>query len=257
MNRKTIKTSFINNHGQRLAALLDTPVDPPLFYAVFAPCFTCTKESHGAAKICRELAENGVAALRFDIAGLGESEGSVSDMNFTSRVDDILSACAFVTKEFEAPKLLIGHSISGTAVLSAAPRLPSLQAIATVGSPADPARVIEKFTRQNLIRDIGDGMIEIMVLGQPVPFKKTFINDLLAQTTAEDTAKIKQKLFIFHAPHDTIVSADEAKIIYGRATTDRELIMLDDAATHLFETRKDDAAFVAQTLLGWFRTHLK
>lgn len=258
MNRKTIKISFPNSRGQKLAGLLDTPIEKPLFYTVFAPCFTCTKESHGAAKICRELAEHGVAALRFDMAGLGESDGHIRDMNFTTRVEDILSACDFIKQTYEPPKLLIGHSISGTAVLSSASQLPYVQAIATVGSPADPTRVIEKFNRQNLIREIDDKTIEIMVMGLPVHFNKSFIDDLLKQKTAEETAAITKKMFIFHAPHDSIVSRDEAEIIHDRATlSDRELILLDDAATHLFETRKDDAVFVAETLLDWFRTHLK
>ncbi len=261
MTRKSIKYRFDNGRGQSLAATLDTPDAEPLFYAVFAPCFTCPKESHGAAKTSRALAELGVACVRIDLTGLGESEGDFAETNFTTRVADILAACKAVEKDYAAPALLIGHSISGTACLAAAKSLPpSLQAIATIGAPADPAHIIEKFKRQNAITPRGD-MVDIMVMGTKVTFRNTFINDMLAQNVESDTKAIDRRLFIFHAPHDNVVSMENAELIYDRASSnpagDVELIRLDDAATHLFENRKEDANFVAATLADWFRMHLK
>src|SRR3954462_5513533 len=109
MTRKSIRHKFSNGRGQELAGTIDMPAHEPLFWGVFAPCFTCPKESHGAAKICRALAEDGVAMLRFDMTGLGESDGRFADTNFTTRTQDIVAACKHVEKEFGPPKLLIGH----------------------------------------------------------------------------------------------------------------------------------------------------
>lgn len=258
MTRTTLKYKFDNDRGQKLAGILDMPGGSPEFFGVFGPCFTCPKESHAAAKVCRHMADNGVAMLRIDVTGQGESEGVFAEANFTTRVQDIIAASAALARDYEAPKLLVGHSISGTAALAAAKSLPELQAIATIGSPRDPASIIEKFRRQNLITDKGGDDMEILVINQRVAFKKSFIDDMLAQSVAEDTAKIDKKLFVFHAPHDNIVTADNAQDIYDRAVAaDRELVMLDPVATHLFENRKEDAAFVADTLLDWFRLHLK
>ena len=261
MTRKSTKYRFENGRGQSLAAIIDTPETEPLFYSVFAPCFTCPKESHGAAKVSRALADLGIAALRFDMTGLGESEGDFAETNFTTRVADILAACAAVEKDFASPSLLIGHSISGTASLAAAKSLPaSIQAIATIGAPADPAHIIEKFRRQNAITPRGD-MVDIMVMGTKITFRSSFIDDLLAQDVGADTKAITQRLFVFHAPHDNITPISDARLIIERASEnahgDCELIALDEAATHLFENRKEDANFVAATLADWFRTHLK
>ena len=254
--RKTIRHKFDNGRGDELSAIIDMPAEEPLFWGVFAPCFTCPKESHGAAKICRSLAEEGAAMMRFDMTGLGESDGRFSDTNFSTRVLDIVAAAREVEKNFGPPKLLVGHSISGTAAIPAANQLPSLQAVATIGSPRDPSYVIEKFKRNNHLVYKED-TIEVNVLGRIVPFKKSFVEDMTSQHVPEETAKLKCKLFVFHAPHDSIVSVQNAQAIYDRATCDKDLVILDEQATHLFENRKDDALFVAETLMEWFRVHLR
>jgi len=257
MGRKSTRFDFPNGRGQTLAGTLDRPAGEAEFCGIFAPCFTCTKDSHGASKICRAMADGGAAMLRFDLTGLGGSEGDFADTNFSTRILDIVAACRAVEAEFGAAKLLVGHSISGTACLSAAKDLPDLQAVATLGSPCDPAYIIEKFERNHQIVEKAGGMVEVNIMGRPVLFRKSFAADMRAQNTAADTAALKPKLFIFHAPHDNIVAFDNAEKIAARVTGEYELIPLDANATHLFENRAEDALFVAETLLEWFRVHLK
>ncbi|HYD16897.1 MAG TPA: alpha/beta hydrolase [Patescibacteria group bacterium] len=255
MPRTSNKYKFDNGRGQQLVGIIDRPETTPLFWGVFGPCFTCPKESHAAAKVCRHLAENGVAMLRIDVTGQGESQGEFSETNFTTRVLDLVAACKALARDHAEPKLLIGHSISGTAALAASEALPGLKAIATIGSPRDPAAIIEKFRRQELITEKNSNEIEIMVINQRVTFKKSFIEDMLGQEVAAKTAALDKKLFIFHAPQDNIVTVDNAREIYERASkADRELIILDEMATHLFENRREDAERVADTLLRWFAT---
>lgn len=250
MGRTAEKFSFLNAEGKTLAGIIDMPARPPLFFGVFAPCFTCVKESHGAAKICRALAERGVAILRFDMTGLGESKGDFADTHFSSRISDIVSACRALEAAYAAPKLLIGHSISGTAALSAIHQLPGIKTLVTVGSPRDPESVIEKFRKLGHMTVREDG-IELNVLGRITPFKNTFLDDMLSQDVAGDTARITQKLLVFHAPNDDIVTSSQAEDIIARATSSpgRKLFLLDEAATHLFEKRNDDAVFVAEKIL--------
>lgn len=252
MSRKSIKYSFDNGRGEKLAAILDTPEGAPDIYGVFGPCFTCPKESHGAAKICRALAERNIAMLRFDTTGVGGSEGDATAGNFTSRIADIIAACAFVAAEFAPPRLLVGHSMSGTAALSAVKSIPSIEVVATAGSPADPAHTIAKFRQQNGITPRADGLIDIMVINRNIPFRPGFIDDMLAQQVPADTAAIRQKVFAFHAPNDGIVDFREAEQI-ARTAPNGTLVRLADEATHLFENRADDAEFVAQTLADWFK----
>lgn len=250
MSKKSEKFFFQNSRGLTLAGVLESPADTtPVSYAVFAPCFTCLKESHGAVKISRGLLARGIAVLRFDVTGLGGSEGVFAETNFTTRVDDLVSACRAMEQSGFAPSLLIGHSISGTAALGAAKHLPQLRAIATVGSPSDPSAVMDKFEKNNLVSTFDD-RIEINVLGTQVPFALSFPNDLRSQNIAADTGNLTQHLYIFHAPNDNIVKYENAQVMHDRATSaaHREIITLSDTATHLFEKGQDDAIEVANKL---------
>src|SRR5690606_70503 len=138
------KVTFEGTDGL-LAAQLDLPVGKPLTYALFAHCFTCGKDIAAAERISSTLTRLGIATLRFDFTGLGESEGEFASSNFTSNIADILKAAAFLEENYEAPSLLVGHSLGGAAVLAAAPDLPSVKAVATIGAPFDPAHAGQHF----------------------------------------------------------------------------------------------------------------
>ncbi|MCE9506846.1 MAG: alpha/beta hydrolase [Alphaproteobacteria bacterium] len=254
MNGKSIKFSFSNKHGHKLSGILDLPKGVPLFYGVFAPCFTCTKEAHAAHKVCRALAERGIGMLRFDMTGLGGSEGNFAETNFSTRILDIIAACHSLAAEYQPPKILIGHSISGTAALEAVSHLPQIQVLATLGSPCDPAYVVDKFRRNKQITIKGD-IAELTVAGHKVIVKKSFIDDMLGHDTAAATAAYDRKLLVFQAPHDSIVSFENAQAIYDRATCDKELLVLNESATHLLEQGAEDADYIAEVICDWFAAH--
>src|SRR5262247_2639656 len=83
---------FEGEHGSRLIGKLDLPDGPPHSYALFAHCFTCTKESLAAVRIGRALAGQGIGVLRFDFTGLGQSAGDFADSTFSGSVRDVLAA---------------------------------------------------------------------------------------------------------------------------------------------------------------------
>ncbi len=256
MSHRTVPFSFSNDRGQTLAGLLELPAAPPLFYGVYAPCFTCTRESHAAHKVCRALTNCNVAMLRFDLTGLGASEGNFAETSFSTRILDIVAACRAVEKEYAAPKLLIGHSISGTAALAAASQVPSLQAVATLGAPADPRHVVNGLRRHDLVKISGD-MAEMTVTGRKYTVKKAMVDDMETYDMAGAMAALKKRLFIFHAPHDDIVPFHNAADIRSRAVCDAEILPLSEGATHLLERGDEDAAFIAETLACWFGQHLE
>lgn len=256
MSHRTVTFPFDNNRGQTLAGLLELPAGSPLLIGVYAPCFTCTKESHAAHKICRALAASGIAMLRFDLTGLGASEGDFAETSFSTRILDIVAACNALEKEYAAPKLLFGHSISGTAALAAATQVPSLQAVATLGAPADPRHVVRGLRNQNLIT-IKDDMAEMTITGRKYTVKKEMVDDMETYDMAKAMTGFDKRLFIFHAPHDDIVPFRNAEEIYDRAQGDAEILPLSEGATHLLERGDADAAFIAETLTGWFDLHLE
>src|SRR5947209_6812157 len=132
---------FPNAAGERLAALLDLPAGKPRAYALFAHCFTCGKDSHAARRIAEGLTALGIAVLRFDFTGIGGSEGEFANTTFSSNVADLVAAAAELRRTKRAPAILIGHSLGGAAVLTAAAEVPEAKAVVTIAAPSDPGHV--------------------------------------------------------------------------------------------------------------------
>ena len=240
--------SFPGASGAMLAARLDAPAGEPLACALFAHCFTCSKESKAAATISATLAERGFAVLRFDFTGLGGSEGDFANTNFSSNIDDLVAAADFLRREHRAPALLVGHSLGGTAVLAAASRIPEALAVATLGSPFDPDHVL------GLIKDsVGkiesEGDAQVDLAGRSFRIKRQFIDDIRAQKVSAAVAQLGKALMIMHSPRDTIVNIDNASKIFLAARHPKSFVSL-DPADHLI-SRREDAVYAGQLLAAW------
>lgn len=194
--------------------------------------------------------------LRFDHTGLGASAGDFATTSFSTRIEDIVAACNALETEYAAPKLLFGHSISGTAALAATARISSLQAVATLGAPADPRHVIRGLRKTNDISFEGE-MAKMTITGRAYTVRKEMVHDMETYDMARAMAALDRQLFIFHAPHDAIVPFRNAEEIHARTACAREIIPLSEDATHLLERGDAEAAFIAETLSVWFGRHLK
>lgn len=245
-----IKFSFANASGLKLSALLEVPDASQSIkaYALFAHCFTCGKDIAAASRISRALTREGIAVLRFDFTGLGNSDGDFANSNFSSNVDDLLSAAAALERDYKAPALLIGHSLGGAAVLSAADRLPSVKAIATIGAPSNAAHVEHLFAEQtDTIEQLGEAVVQIGI--RQFTIRKQMLDDFREHASTQAIGRLQKALLIFHSPIDKIVPVDEAALIYQAARHPKSFISLDDA-DHLL-SRKEDAEYVARTLSAW------
>ncbi len=239
---------FKNANGITLDAKLDLPVEPPLAYALLAHCFATSKELIAEARIAKALTDQRIAVLRFDFTGLGKSAGDFSETNFTSNVGDILAAAEYLSTQYAAPKLLIGHSLGGTAILAAAAKIPSAVAVATIGAPSTPAHIVHHFAdRVEEIKQKGE--VEVQLGGRPFTIKKQFIDDVENSEVLKTVANFKKSLLIFHSPVDAVVNIGEARRIYEAAKHPKSFISL-DKANHLL-TNKADAIYVARVLSAW------
>lgn len=250
----TRKIQFENDSGHKLSGLLDQPVDDePIAYALFAHCFTCSKDYKGVARVSRALAAEGVAVLRFDFTGLGESEGDFADTTFSSNVSDLVAAADFLKREFEAPKILVGHSLGGAAVLQAAARIPSATAVATIASPSSTDHLAGLIRSSSAEIDrVGEAEVEIA--GRPFRIRKEFLDDLSATNMRDAIAGLGRALMVFHSPRDTTVGIDHAMEIFQAARQPKSFISL-DRADHLL-SGADDARYVGSMIAAWARRFL-
>lgn len=252
---KSLKINFPNAQGQSLAARLDLPQDEqPIAYALFAHCFTCTKNIKAAVNIAAALNRERIAVLRFDFTGLGQSEGDFADTNFTTNVADLVSAAQHMEQKYQAPQILIGHSLGGAAVLQAAHQIPSVKAIATLAAPHDPKHVAHNFeeTRQQIEQH---GEAEVKLAGRSFTIKKQFLEDLEMQKLDEHIRNLKVALLVMHSPRDTTVGIDNAAMIYQAARHPKSFISLDNA-DHLL-LKEDDSLYAAMMIAAWSRRYLE
>jgi len=248
-----LNVTFPNTRGETLAGILNMPASQPLAYALFAHCFTCSKDIKAAGNIARALNAEGIAVLRFDFTGLGQSEGEFADTNFSSNVVDLLAAVDYLEKQHEAPTLLIGHSLGGTAVLQAAPQVPSAVAVATIGSPFDPAHVLHLFAgAEDALQEHGEA--EVNLGGRPFLMKRQFVEDLGEQSLKETVGSLRKALLVMHAPLDNIVEIDNASDLFRAAKHPKSFISLDNA-DHLL-SRAADSRYVGHVLAAWASRYL-
>ena len=249
----SIRTEFTGSQGAALAARLDTPDTPPRAWAIFAHCFTCSKDTKAALHIARALAASGFGVLRFDFTGLGGSGGDFSNTHFSSNVDDLVAAADWLRTQHGTPALLVGHSLGGAAVLAAAHRIPDARAVATLGAPFDPAHVTHQFGENLKVID-EQGQATVTLAGRPFTIKRAFLDDLGGQAHGERIRQLRRPLLVMHPPQDGVVSIDNAAAIFKAALHPKSFVSL-DGADHLL-TREDDARFAVDVITAWASRYL-
>ena len=245
---------FPNDHGDQLAARLSLPPDGrPVAYALFAHCFTCNRNLNAVRRISQEMSDHGMAVLQFDFTGLGDSEGDFSDTGFASNVDDLVAAARYLASHHEAPRVLIGHSLGGAAVLKAAGSIPSCKAVVTIGAPADPKHVA------HLIGDAREtieqtGQATVTLAGRSFLIKKQFLEDL-EETRMEETIRgLRRALLVCHSPIDQTVGIENAARIFQAAMHPKSFLSL-DKADHLLSSEAD-AFYVGRAAAAWATRYL-
>jgi len=250
----TQKITFPGHDGGELAARLDMPDGPHLATALFAHCFTCSKDIPAARRIAGRLAAAGIAVLRFDFTGLGHSEGEFANTSFATNLDDLRAACRWLEAQDMAPDMLIGHSLGGAAVLRVAADIPSARAVVTLGAPFDPAHVTHNFS-DSIDTICREGEAKVDLGGRPFVIRREFIEDINAQDMKTAVSGLRKALLVLHAPRDTIVGIDNAADIFKTAKHPKSFVTLDDA-DHLI-TRAKDAEYAAEVIAAWAQRYLK
>jgi uncharacterized OsmC-like protein/alpha/beta superfamily hydrolase len=248
MTPSSMRTAFTGSMGHELAARLDLPSGPVRGYALFAHCFTCSKDTLAARHIAGKLAALGIGVLRFDFTGLGSSEGEFANTSFSSNVEDLVRAADYLRAHFAAPALLVGHSLGGAAVLAAAHHVPEATAVVTIAAPSDVAHVLQHF-HGDLAQIEREGVASVTLAGRTFQIRKAFIEDAKAQALNGHVAGLRKALLVMHSPMDQIVGIEHATAIFTAARHPKSFVSL-DTADHLL-TDRHDAAYAAEVIAAW------
>ncbi|WP_315741540.1 MULTISPECIES: bifunctional alpha/beta hydrolase/OsmC family protein [unclassified Bradyrhizobium] len=250
----TERFQFDGANGEKLAAALDLPDGQPHAYALFAHCFSCSKETHAARRIAMALAAHGIAVLRFDFTGLGSSEGDFANTTFSSNVADLIRAADHLRETRAAPALLIGHSLGGPAMLAAAAEIPEAKAVVTIAAPSDPAHVAG--LSKDKIEDIRvQGSAEVSLAGRPFRISRSFLDDVAEQRLLDKVVHLHKALLVMHSPVDDTVGIDNATRIFVTAKHPKSFVSLDHA-DHLVSS-KQDATYIADVVASWASRYIE
>jgi alpha/beta superfamily hydrolase len=242
------KITFVGANGAELAARLDLPAGAARAYAIFAHCFTCSKDAKAATFLSATLVEQGIAMLRFDFTGLGGSGGDFANTNFSSNVADLVAAADYVHANHGLPEILIGHSLGGAAVLAAASKIAEARAIATINAPFDPAHVLRMMaSARPEIETAGEA--EVTLGGRRFRVGKQFIEDIGQHPVTEGLKRMQKALLVMHAPLDATVGIDNASNIFLAARHPKSFLSL-DGADHML-SRREDATYAGSVLAAW------
>lgn len=251
---KTINLSFPNVLGEQLSAKLYLPLDEiPRFYAIFAHCFTCSKNFKAVSNISDTLSRLGVAVLSFDFTGLGKSEGDFGETGFSSNVSDLIMAARFLEENYQAPKLIIGHSLGGAAVIFAAAQLQSIVAVVTVGAPADPLHVTHLFL-EDVEKIKKEGKAEVTIGGRPFTLSKEFLTDLDSQNLLQTLKGMRKSFLFLHSPHDQVVDITNAADLYHAAYHPKSFVSL-NGSDHLISDEKE-SKYAGEIISTWAKKYL-
>jgi len=252
MNEERIR--FTGAGENQLVGRIARPRDSaPRAWVLFAHCFTCGKHSAAAARISRALAERGFGVLRFDFTGLGESEGDFADTNFSSNIEDLVAAADWLRKHEGPVRVLIGHSLGGTAALEAATRIEDCVAVATIGSPAR-ADHVEQLLGDSSETILRDGEAEVDLGGRPFTIRRQFVEDVRAHALPESVRGLRRALLVLHSPGDTIVAVENAAELFRHALHPKSFVSL-DSADHLLSDAAD-ARYAAEVIAAWASKYL-
>lgn len=249
-----VKVNFKNLKGESLSGLLETPDTVTKAYALFAHCFTCSKDIAAASRITRAMANKGIAVLRFDFTGLGNSDGDFANTNFSSNISDLIQASFHLEEYYAAPVMIIGHSLGGAAVLAAAQSIPSIKAVVTIGAPATGHHVEHLFSHaKEEIVNHDEAMVDLA--GRKFKIKKQFVEDINTYNNTTHISELNKALLVLHSPIDETVSIDEAAKIYSAAKHPKSFISL-DKADHLL-SKREDSEYVASVISSWAARYLE
>lgn len=256
------RVTFQGGNGYELGGIIDAPFDPCLASAVFTHCFTCSKDLKAIVRISRELAEHGIAVLRYDLTGLGNSRGDFSQTNFTTNRRDLFSAIDFLSEQLQPPSVLIGHSFGGACSLSVAGEIPSIKGVVSLASPSDTHHLAQLLERMN--PKIIQGSGQVTIGGKEYTITRAMLNDFREFDLHAKLQTLDKPVLLFHSPVDETLGFEQALRLYGvlgQRSSDQSneasavsLICL-PGADHLLVRDQRDLSFVGQTSLAWIKRY--
>ena len=246
----------IDGHHGKLAALIQRPElkdggKCPMVMILHG--FTGNKNEHLLTTIADALEAEGIASIRFDFNGHGESEGAFSDMTVLNEIEDARKVFDFVkASEYVDGVSIAGHSQGGvvTSMLAGELGRDNVKCVVLLA----PAAVLrDDALRGNLFGktyDAGNPPDSVEIFGHKLG--REYILTAQALPIYETAEKFTGPACMIHGTADRIVPYTYS-LSYKRVYENGELHLI-DGADHGITGHEKEAA---ETAVNFLKSHAK
>jgi uncharacterized protein len=229
---------FFMSEGQKVAGVLHLPAtqNPPCVIASHG--LLSSKDSEKYIAMGGELSQEGMAMLRFDFRGIGESEGKWEDDTVSRRIRDLRSAIDFIRSHPSLGKRigLLGSSLGGYVTLFMASLEKEIRASAIWSTPFHLDDLESKPSPE----------------GMP-PLGKAFFEDLPKHRLLPFLPQVSNCMLI-HGEADELVPLDQAWEIFNRLGSPKEIHVVEGADHRLTHPHHRQRAMSLSC--EWFKKYL-
>lgn len=225
--------------GLALAGVIHHPnMRGPFSWVMLSHGLLSHKESPKFIHLAEELANEGIAAVRFDYRGCGQSEGLIEDTTISDRLKDLKTVIRFAIERSDCTGRigLMGSSLGGYLSLLQASREPRIIATAVWATPSHLTDLEKEKPRENHPRPGDD-----------------FYQDLKKYDLFEEIDQIKNALVI-HGDQDEIVPVRHAFEIHKRLQSPKEIHILPQGDHRL--KRPEDRKQATEMTVAWLKRFL-
>ncbi len=278
MTRTSYRVQFDGGAGFGLAGIVDEPLPSAVEIAshshspspvvVFSHCFTCNKDLKAIVRISRGLAARGMRVLRYDMTGLGGSDGDFSRTSFTTNLNDLRAAIRFAEERLGPVTSLVGHSFGGAASLALAGNLAlgnesssmtSIRSVVTLAAPSDTHHLATLLSAMSPAIE-QDGIGEVVIGGVRWSVRREMLADFRSHDLPKLIAQIRLPVLMFQSPEDKTVGFDHALRIMsllqsasgGRGSASLAVL---PGADHLLSNSPADIDYVAEASVAFIRRY--
>lgn len=246
------KVMIKNKYNMNLSAIIEMPEENVKDFIIISNCFTCSKLYKLYNNISKTLVGRGYGVVRYDVMGLGDSEGNFSDSSFSTNVEDLITIYDYISQNYKKSRFLFGHSLGGLVSIKAANVLDSIAGVATVGSPSNFENIIRVFSNyeDELLKK--DNLI-VSLSGRNISIGLDYLKDIRDESTEEIIKNFNKSIIIFHSNLDRTVPYEHGLKLFDLINSEKSFITL-KGVDHLVNEKKD-SQYIGDILYTWLENH--
>lgn len=259
-------------NGQEVVGTLARPDGDPAPVVLMLHGFTGSRDElqteavpEGVfARSAKALADAGMASLRIDFRGSGDSTADLSfaDTTFEGQVSDALAALEYLETLDQVHSddiYLIGWSQGGLVGTAVAGRSDALDAVALWAAPADPestfGTLLDAATMEKALAGDPDEAVKVTLSWTEIELKRGFFEGIQTFDPVKEISAYSGPLLVVQGSADTTVTPENADMLIAAHEGPEQLWVAEmDHVFNIFATNETLDLMLSETI-GFFKTH--